>query len=632
MSNLFGITTSALAAFETAIAVTSNNIANANTQGYAVETADLTSAIPQNTGESAIGNGVDVSGISRAYSSLAENQLNTSQTGLSQINSLQTYTNQIDNIVGTTAGGVSTALQNYYNAWSTLASDPASAGARAALLGQAQSLAQTFQSTSGQLQNLDTQINTGITADVSQINSDVQSIATLNAQIVVGTAEGEGQPPNDLLDQRDAVVQNLNKLANVSTTVDANGALNVFIGTGQPLVLQGTVTPLTVIPNQFNGSQLEVSTATNGNNTLSSSITGGDLGGLLAARTQAVNPTLNQLGQIAVGLAQSANAQQNSGLDLTGKFGANLFTVAAPAVTASRGNTSAVTAGATVTGVGALTTNDYVLSYQNGAYSLKNAATDAAVAFTATGSAANPSFTADGLSITLSGKPAAGDQFLIQPTVNAAGSFGVALTNASQLAAAGALETTTASSNTGTAAIGTPAVVTATNPNLLTPTTITFTSPTTYTVGASATSYAYTSGAAIAQNGWQVAISGTPATGDTFTVQPGSAGNDVNALAMANQETQGVLASGTVSINGATSELITGVGTQAQQVNTAQTAQSAVNTQALQTVQSISGVNLDEEAANLLKWQQAYQASAQAFSIGNSVFTSLLTAVSGTAS
>ena len=630
MSNLFDITTSALTAFQTAIAVTSNNIANANTQGYAVETADLTSAIPQTAGESQIGNGVNVSGISRAYSTLAENQLNTSQSGLSQLTSLQTYTSQIDNIVGTTAGGVSTALQNYYNAWSTLAGDPASAGARAALLGQAQSLAQTFQSTSSRLQNLNTQINTGITADVSQINSDVQSIATLNSQIVVATAQGNGQPPNDLLDQRDAVVQNLNKLANVTTTVDGNGALNVFIGTGQPLVLQGTVTPLTAIPNQFNASQLEVSTANNGNNTLSSTITGGDLGGLLAARTDAVNPTLNQLGQIAVGLAQSANAQQNAGLDLTGNFGANLFTVAAPAVTASHSNTSAVTGGATVTGIGALTTNDYVLSYQGGAYSLKNATTDATVALTTTGTAANPSFTADGLSITLSGTPASGDKFLIQPTANAAGSFGVALTNPSQLAAAGALETTASSSNTGTGTIGSPTVVTATNPKLLQPTTITFTSPTAYTIGT--TSYPYTSGAAIAQNGWSVAISGTPAAGDTFTVRPGSSGNDVNALAMANQETQGVLASGTISINGATSGLITAAGTQAQQINTAHTAQAAVNTQALQTVQSVSGVNLDEEAANLLKWQQAYQASAQAFSIGNSVFTSLLAAVNGTGS
>jgi flagellar hook-associated protein 1 FlgK len=629
MSNLFGITTSALTAFQTAIAVTSNNIANANTQGYSVETANLTSAIPGTTGESEIGNGVDVSGISRAYSTLAENQLNTSQSGLSQITGLQTYTNQIDNIVGTTAGGISTALQNYYDAWSTLASDPASAGARAALLGQAQSLAQTFQSTSSQLQNLDTQINTGITADVSQINNDVNAIATLNSQIVVGTAEGGGQPPNDLLDQRDAVVQNLNKLANVTTTTDANGALNVFIGTGQPLVLQGTVTPLVTIPNQYNASQLEVTTATNGSNTLSSSITGGDLGGLIAARTQAVNPTLNQLGQIAVGLAQSANAQQNAGLDLSGKLGANLFAVAGPAVTASSNNTSAVTAAATVTGIGALTTNDYVLSYTNGAYSLKNAATDAAVPFTGTGTAANP-ITADGLSITLSGTPASGDSFLIQPTANAAGSFNVAITNPSQLAAAGLLESEAATANTGTASIGTPSVVTATNPNLLQTTTITFTSPTTYTIGG--TTYPYTSGANIAYDGWQVAITGTPATGDVFTVQAGSSGNDVNALAMANQETQGVLASGTISINGATSDLITAVGTQAQEVNTAQTAQAAVNTQALQTVQSISGVNLDEEAANLLKWQQAYQASAQAFSIGNSVFSALLTAVGGTAS
>ncbi len=627
MSDLFSISTTALQAFEAAINVTSNNIANANTPGYAREIVDLSATAPQTIGQAAVGTGVAISGINRAYSQSAENQLNTSQSTLSQLTSLQNFTSQIDNIVGTTAGGVTTALQNYYNAWSTVAADPTSTPSRQALLSSAQALAQTFQTTSSQLQGLNSQINAGITADVQQINSDATSIASLNQQIVIGTAQANGQPPNALLDQRDALISNLSQLAGVSTTTDSNGAVNVFIGNGQPLVLQGNVTQLTTVPNQFNASQLEVSTSTNGNNAISSSIISGDLGGLFAARTQAIDPTLNQLGQLAVGLAQSANTQQNSGLNLSGQFGANLFSLAGPSATASSNNADNTTATATITNVGALTSNDYLLSQTTAGLSLTNAATGAAVSFTGSGTAANP-IVADGVSIVLSQTPATGDQFLIQPTASAAGSLNVALEDPSQFAAAGALQTAAGANNAGSATIGAATVLNAANANVLAPTTISFTSPTSYTVGG--TTYAYTSGANISLNGWQVAITGTPAAGDSFTVQPGASGNNLNALAAAAQQTQGVLSNGTISINGGAGDLVTSVGSQAQQVNTSQTAQTALNTQAQQTVQSISGVDLNEEAANLLQWQQAYQASAQAFAIGNTTFTTFMDSINGT--
>jgi flagellar hook-associated protein 1 FlgK len=644
MSDLFQISTSALQAFQTAISVTSNNIANANTPGYAEETVNLTNDVPSGANQTQIGNGVAVASITRAFSQLAENQLNASQSGLSSLTAQQTFTNQIDNIVGTTAGGVSTALTNYYNAWSTVADDPTSTAARQALLGSAQSLAQAFQTTSGQLQNLNTQLNAGITADVSQINSDAQSIASLNAQIAIGSANGGGQAPNDLQDQRDAVVANLSTLVGISTTTDTNGSVNVFVGTGQPLVLQNNVTQLTTVPNPFDATQLEISTTSSAGNIISNSITSGDLGGLLAARTQVVNPTLNAIGKIAVGLTASANTQQNSGVDLTGALGANLFTPLTVATTASGNNTDHTSATAAITNVGALTGDSYVLAYKAGAYSLTDQTTGAAVTLSGNGTTATP-FTAAGLSITLSSltgvpsaAPAAGDEFLIQPTANAAGNVAVALTDPSQLAAAGVvLETAAGAGNAGNATIGSASVQppanpnSPTNPNLLTPATITFSSPTQFSVSPPTTggTYNYVSGSSFAFNGWQVAISGTPAAGDTFTVLPQIAsGNNTNALALANQATFGVLASGTISINGATSDLVTSVGSQAQQINTAKTAQTAVNTQAQQTVQSTSGVNLDDEAASLLQWQQAYQASAQAFTIGNSVFTTLLTALS----
>ena len=625
MSDAFGISLSALQAFQQAIAVTSNNVANANTPGYDEETIQLTDIPPQSYGGLAVGGGVGVTGVTRAYSQAETNQLNNSQSSLGSLNAIQNYTNQIDNLFGTTAGGLTTALQTYYSAWSNVANNPSSTAARQALLGDAQSLANSFQTTATQLNGMNSDVNTRISADVQQINSIGQSIASLNQQIV--SASGSGQTPNALLDQRDQMVTQLSQLVGVSTTTDSNGGLNVFIGNGQPLVLQNVSTTLTTVPDQFNASQLDVSTSTSGGVSINGSITSGDLGGLLSARSQVISPALNQLGQIASALSQSANAQQNSGLDLSGQLGANLFSVGAPQATASSNNSDATTASVSITNTGALTPDNYVLAYNAGAYTLTDTTTGASVVPTVAGT----TLTAAGLSIVLSGTPANGDQFLIQPTAQAASTIQVALTNPSQIAAAGAVATSASDSNTGSASISAGTVVDAANPALLTTTTITFTSPTTYSVNG-AGSFAYTSGGNITLHGWQTQITGTPATGDTFTIQSnaGGTGDNTNATAGANLQAQGVLDGGTVSISGAVSAMVTGIGAQAQQVNTAQTAQTAVNTQAKTAVQSTSGVNLDEEAANLMQWQQAYQAAAQVLTVANSLFTTLIDSVNGT--
>jgi len=632
VSDVFGISVSALQAFQNAINVVSNNVANASTPGYDRETVNLTEAIPQSDGASTVGAGVVVTGISRAFSQAAANQLNTSQSSLGQLNAIQNYTNQIDNLFGTTVGGLSTALQKFYSAFSDVANNPTSTASRQALIGQAQAVASSFQNASGELNSLNTDVNSRITADVTQINSIAKAISTLNNQIVTATAQAGGQPPNELLDQRDQLVSNLSQLVGISTTTDPSGALNVFVGNGQPLVLQGQITPLTTVANQFNATQLEISTSAS-SAVISNNITSGDLGGLLSARTQVINPALNQLGQIATALSQSVNSQQAQGLDLSGNLGANIFSVGTPLATGSSANTDAVTAAVSVNpnGVGALTANDYVLSFVGGTPKLTNTSDGTSVTPAGAGTVASP-YTAAGISIVLSGAPANGDQFLIQPTATAAATLNVVLTNPSQIAAAGAIKTSAAGTNTGAAGISSGTVLNSTNPNLLTPTTITFANPpNSYSVNGGAP-VAYTSGANITANGWQVQISGAPAAGDTFTVtsNAGGTGDNRNALAAANQQNVGVLQNGTTSITGGVSALITGLGSQAQQINTAQTAQSAVNAQAISSVQSTSGVNLDEEAASLLQWQQAYQAAAHALSIGNSLFTTLIDSVNGT--
>jgi flagellar hook-associated protein 1 FlgK len=632
VSDLFGITVSALQAFQAAINVTSNNIANASTPGFDRETIDLNEAPPQSNGTAPVGSGVVVAGISRAFNETAANQLNSSQSTLGQLNALQNYTTQIDNLFGTTVGGVSTALQSFYGAFSDVANNPTSTASRQALIGQAQGVATSLQNASGQLNALNTDVNSRITADVTQINSIAASISTLNNQIVAGTAQNSGQAPNQLLDQRDQLVSSLSQLVGVSTTTDSNGSLNVFIGNGQALVLQGQTSALTTVPNQFNASQLEISTSALKGNAISSSITSGDLGGLLAARTQVINPALNQLGQVATALSQTVNSQQAQGLDLHGQFGAAIFSTPTAQATASSKNTDATTATVSVSGLGALTSNDYVLSFNAGAFKLTRTSDGSSVPLSGSGTAANP-LTADGLSIVLSGAPAAGDQFLIQPTAAAASSLKAVLTDPSQIAAAGAVQTAASNGNTGNATISGGTVQNAANPNLLSPVTIQFTSANTLSINGGP-NVAYTSGGTIAFNGWQAQISGTPAAGDVFTVKSnaGATGDNRNALASANQQSAAVLANGTTSITGAVSALITGLGSQAQQINTAQAAQSAVNNQALSSVQSVTGVNLNEEAASLLQFQQAFQAAAQALTIGNSLFTTLIDSVNGTAS
>lgn len=631
MSDVFGISVSALQAFQNAINVTSNNVANASTPGYDRETVNLTEAIPQSNGTATVGAGVVVAGISRAYSQAAANQLNASQSSLGQLNALQNYSTQIDNLFGTTVGGLSTTLQSFYSAFSDVANNPTSTASRQALLGQAQNVAASFQNASGDLNSLNTDVNSRITADVQQINSIASAISTLNQQIVVATAQGGNQPPNELLDQRDQLVSNLSQLVGVSTTTEGDGSLNVFVGNGQPLVLQGQTTPLTTVQNQFNAAQLEIGTSQGSQ--ISGDITSGDLGGLLAARAQVINPALNQLGQIATALSQTVNSQQSDGLDLSGNLGANIFSVGTPVATASSKNTDAVTATLSVNanGLGALTADNYLLTFKAGVPTLTDTTTGVSVTPAGAGTVASP-YTANGVSIVLSGAPAAGDQFLIQPTATAAASLKVVLTDPSKIAAAGAIVTAAAGTNTGAATISSGTVLDSTNPSLLQPVTIQFTTPpTTYSVNGGP-GVAYVNGGNIDVNGWQVQISGTPANGDVFTVSSnaGGTGDNRNALAAANLQNVGVLQNGTTSITAGVSTLITGIGSQAQQINTAQTAQAAVNSQAQSSVQSITGVNLDEEAASLLQWQQAYQAAAQALTIGNTLFTTLIDSVNGT--
>jgi len=278
--------------------------------------------------------------------------------------------------------------------------------------------------------------------------------------------------------------------------------------------------------------------------------------------------------------------------------------------------------------VSQLTTSDYTMRYDGSNWTLSRA-DGTQVAMAGTGTAADP-FVADGLEFTVSGSASAGDSFLIKPTATAAAATSVAITDIRQIAAASPVAATAAGSNIGTGAIGGMSVTDATDPNLLTPANITFTSPTTYQINGSS-SYTFTPGQPINANGWSLNLTGAPQAGDSFNVAANTAGvgDNTNALAMANIADLGVLDGGNSTLTDAYAQLVGTVGTNTQQAQNGLTAQTSLLNQSIAAQQNVSGVNLDEEAANLVRYQQSYQAAAQVISVASTLFDSVLAAMQG---
>jgi flagellar hook-associated protein 1 FlgK len=359
---------------------------------------------------------------------------------------------------------------------------------------------------------------------------------------------------------------------------------------------------------------------------MSTTISGGTLGGLLDFRREMLEPTRNQLGQIAVGLASVVNAQHHEGMDLLGNLGTDLLGVGAVGVLPQSTNTGTGTVAVTRTNAGALTSADYILEFSGGAWSARRADTGATVPLTGAGTLASP-FTADGLSIVVGGTPVNGDRFLVRPTAGAVAGMSVLVTDPARIAAAAPIRTSKATTNTGSAAISAGEVLDASNPALRNTVNIAFIDATHYSVNG-AGSFTYTSGGNIDVNGWRVAITGTPAAGDTFTVanNTGGVGDNRNMLAMTQALSQGVLSGGAESVNGAVSRFVGGIGVATNQAQSGADAQKVILQDSQAAVDSVSGVNLDEEAANMLRYQQAYQAAAQVIRITQDMFDTLIRA------
>jgi len=666
MSGISGLLNNALTglqAAQSALQVTGNNIANVNTPGYSRETAVQSTLTPSLCGGQYLGNGTQIDAVTRSYNSYLQSQVWSTAATASGANTLNTQIQPIANLIAGTDSGLSTSINQFFaSGVAQVAANPADIPSRQSLISQSQSLAQTIQTSAQQLQSAASGVNQQLGQSVTAINSLTQQIAQLNVQI--NTLSGTGSTPNSLLDQRDQLITQLSGQVGVTVLPQDGNQVNVFTGNGQVLVAGAQSFDLKTTPSAYDPSQLEVAYASNGA-VLSQGLQGGTLGGLLQFRSQVLQPAQNALGRIADGLASAMNSQQAQGLDLNGQFGAALFQAGPVQVLASSANTGNAVISGSVVDANALTTADYRLNYDGSNWSVTNLSTGQPVSGATVGTSGSATVLSfDGVQVNVSGAQA-GNSFEVQPTRYGALNFQSVLTNPTQIAAAspyvssagqmqsGSLVNTnlgnlTLSAGQYSATSGAGALVIS-GASVPTPLQVTLTSGGTsgavgFQVTQSGSATVLASGSlSLGGSGqvlsipyannppggyWNVTLAGSTAvSGDAFTLSPASGGNGGNAQAMAALQTAKTLEGGSTSLEGAYSQLVSQVATQGNQAQSALSAASAVAAQASAAQQSVSGVNLDEEATNLIQYQQAYQAAAKAIQVGNSLFTSLLQAV-----
>lgn len=613
---------------------TGHNISNADTPGYKRQQVVLSTNIPQSSGAGFVGRGVHSTTVQRIYNQFVVSQSLQIQTQSQAMDSYFSQIKQLDNMLGDSSSGLSPAIQNFFSAVQDVATNPSVIPSRQAMISNGEALVARFQSMDQRMAQIREDVNTQITSTVVDINSLASQIADINHQILLAEGAAGGQPANDMQDQRDELISQLNKLVNTDTVRQSDGSVNVYVGSGQALVVGTQTLSFKAIVSPDNPDNLTIGLVI-GSNTVQlpeNQITGGMLNGVLSFRSITLDSAQNALGRIAITLAQTLNAQHQSGMDLNGDMGGDFFTLPSPKIISALSNNPASSISAGISDYSALTTSDYQFSYDGTNYILTRSSDNTSVSTAVAPTGVSP-LTLDGVSVT-GATILTNERFRIQPTINGAKDLAVNISDTTKIAAAGPNRTDAALTNTGTGKISAGTVnPLPLNSNLQQPLTITFHTPYDgqYDVagigtGLPATNQAYTAGSDISFNGYTFQISGSPAAGDIFTIAPnhnGSADNR-NALLMGVLQTKNTLANGTASYQSAYGQLVSQVGNKTRELEVTSKAQATLLKQTENTMQSVSGVNLDEEAANLMRFQQAYQASSKVIEMSNTLFDSIL--------
>ena len=629
VANLFTSALSGMNAAQLGVATTEHNIANASTPGFTRQQILVSSRAGQQTGAGFVGEGVDVIGVKRIYDQFLNTQVLQEQSQASYLTAYHSAIAQIDLLIADPDAGAAPAMQSFFDAMNAVATSPTSTTARAALLSSAQISIDRFQAIDQSLTDMADGLTVQITGSVNTVNSYAQQIAVLNGSIKRAIASGQGQQPNDLIDQRDQAISQLNQEIKTTVLRQADGTASVFIGNGQALVLDEQAMRLQVIQSANDPSKVDIAYLNNGRTVVlqQSSLQGGKMGAYLTFRDQTLEPARNALGRVALGMAVSINQQNQLGQEPppTGALGGNLFNEAAPRVDQNANNNPASgKPSVTIANLAGLTTSDYRLTFNGAGYTLLRLSDNTTTNY------ANLPQTVDGMTITAPAPVTAGDRFLIRPTANGARDIALVTNDPNKIAAAAPIRTATvANTGTGTISSGTVNAPPPPHANLQDTVTITFDTPTTYTVAGAVPpvvgAQAYVSGQSISYNGWTVQITGTRAVNDEFTIESNIGGTDGrNALLLAGLQTQTLMANGTASLQGVYGQLVGEVAVKTSELAVTSLAQDNMVAQTIAAQQAVSGVNLDEEAANLIRYQNAYQAAAKAMQIAQTMFDAIL--------
>jgi flagellar hook-associated protein 1 FlgK len=533
-----------------------------------------------------------------------------------------------------------------------VANDASNPAMRQSAISSAQSLADQINAAGDQYDQLRTSVNTQIGDTVKQINTYSAQIAQLNSQIQ--SLSAQGQPPNQLLDQRDLAVSNLSQLVGVQV-VQGDSGYSVFMGNGQPLVVADKSFNLTTVTSPSDPTETAVAYAglasqagtTTPQILPDSAQLGGQIGGLMTFRSQTLDPAEAQLGAIATSFAAQVNAQNSLGIDLNGNKGGALFTVGNPTIFANLKNTGGAALGASLSNPSQPVSGDYTLSYDGSNYTLTNRDTGQVV-----GQAANLTNPIGGMQFSLTGTMNAGDSFTVEPTRGALNGFGLTTSDGAAIAASSPVLVSKGTSNTGTSSV-TQGTVSSGYTLPSTTTTLTYdsttgsisgfpvgstvtiggTPPTSYNITAATPNVPYNPamGASMTITGSTInnvslQITGTPANGDTFTIAPNPAGgkDGRNAQSISNLVTTKSMGNGTLTLTDSYANYVNDIGNQTNQIQASSKSQTALVTQITTSQQAISGVNINEEAANLLQYQQLYQANSKVIQTAQTLFQTIL--------
>ncbi|BCR24855.1 flagellar hook-associated protein FlgK [Aquipseudomonas alcaligenes] len=669
MADLLSIGLSGLAANKTSLAVTGHNITNVNTPGYTRQDTVQATRIPQFSGAGYIGSGTTLVEIRRSYSEFLTTQVRTSTALSSDVEAYRSQIEQLDSLLAGTTTGITPSLQKFFSSLQTAAEDPANIPARQLVLSEAEGLARRFNTVYDRISEQNEFINKQMVAVSDQVNRLATSVAGYNEAIAVAAANG--QQPNDLLDAREEAIRQLSTYVGVTVVAQDDSSVNLFVGSGQPLVVGSTTSRLEVVPGRGDPTRFEVNFVSGGSSQgITSLLTGGELGGLIRYRAETLDPTLNSLGRLALAVSDQVNTQLGQGLDLKGQVGTALFgdfndaALAALRVRAYSTNTGNVQPALNIIDSSILTTSDYRLEYDGTNYTARRLSDGEPMTLAPAGPYTYPqtlTFTDaagrdQGFELVIDSAPAAGDQFLLQPTRRGATSITTVLDQPDQLAFTAPVRAEAQLQNSGSGTISQPDLIAAgaspidaTAISVALPVALTYNGagvfenppgtpvagltrvPAGAFVPGQLNTYELDLGSG---NRVSFTISGRPEGGDSFNLSFNTNGvsdnrNALKLVDLQSKQTVGVdptvsgIATG-VSFTDGYGDLVERVGTLTAQARQDSEATGAILKQATDNRDSLSAVNLDEEAANLIKFEQYYNASAQIIQVARSLFDTLI--------